>query len=140
MTAFVSVSGEILRLLASVAIPSQPTEDWAPEWTPLTLEEAVVNKFAAAICAACELVPISLGIMSQKPPPVVASKRSDFVTTDQFAELVVLLARMMQFVLRFDGVWTAKVKGLMEESLQIQVATIMVSASAFRCTFYDPDC
>lgn len=106
---FLDVSGEVLRLLGSVAIPAPNTE-----WTPATFEGAVVERFMRALLKALTTAD---KIASLKDPALATASMlaPDFYAHPKLSELIILLARMTQFVMRFDGVWTAKVKGLSEE-------------------------
>lgn len=118
---FLEVSGEVLRLLGSVAIPAPNTE-----WTPATFDATVIERFMRALHKA--LVTADKVASLKDPALATASNLApDFYAHPKLSELVILLARMTQFVMRFDGVWTAKVKTLGEELIACFVYLAVVS-------------
>ncbi|KAG8908829.1 RNA polymerase II mediator complex subunit [Tulasnella sp. 403] len=136
VTPFLTTSGEILRLLASVSIPSPTADEWVPEWTPPSFEEAVIEGFMKALYKTLEDVEkvVNGTYVANKVPnpsprgsmgPAGASNTADALTTlkssAKFVELVILLARMLQFVLRFGDVWTTKVKSVAEDLVSVLV-------------------
>lgn len=119
---FLDVSGEVLRLLGSVAIPAPDAE-----WTPATFESVVIDRFMRALLKALTTAD---KIASLKDPALATASMlaPDFYAHPKLSELIILLARMTQFVMRFDGVWTAKVKGLSEELISCFVYLAVVSS------------
>lgn len=106
---FLEVSGEVLRLLGSVAIPAPNTE-----WTPATFDAVIIERFMRALLKAL----VTADKIANLKDPALATASTlapDFYAHPKLSELVILLARMTQFVMRFDGVWTVKVRALGEE-------------------------
>ncbi|KAG8882040.1 RNA polymerase II mediator complex subunit [Tulasnella sp. 332] len=104
---FIETSSEVLRLLVSVLIPPPPSDEWAPAWTPSAFTHDVIEPFFRGICKA-------LGGVEQAVKD--ATKRDhngpsgSATGTKNFRELVVLLCRILHLMLRFDGIWTTRVK------------------------------
>ncbi|KAG9004810.1 RNA polymerase II mediator complex subunit [Tulasnella sp. JGI-2019a] len=122
-SSFIDTSGEVLRLLVSVLIPPPPSEEWAPEWVPSTFAQDAIEGFFRGICKAFGSVEQAVKDSTKRDQ---SGPTMSVAGTGKFVELTVLLCRMLHLMLRFDGIWTARVKanaeGLISLLLTIAVA------------------
>ncbi|KAG8934799.1 RNA polymerase II mediator complex subunit [Tulasnella sp. 418] len=107
---FLHDSGEILRLLAAVIVPKAGDERPCPP-----LEQDAVDVFFPALSKAI----VDAGIVAA--PSRKDTAPSPLVTDSSFHEYLVLLCRLLQFALRFDGLWTTKAKGVAEDTVAAMV-------------------
>jgi hypothetical protein len=119
VAAFLLTCSEVLRLLASVIQPLRGDVS-IPK-----LEPKVRANFVGALQRAMENVDSMLpGIYGDD-----TSSITEEVTRAQAAELVVIQARLLQFLLGFPEGWTAKLRDSLESILAILMSWVVVRTS-----------
>ena len=120
MLPFLQSTSETLRLLALVLVP-RPAESEAPSLKnpppPPSLEQASIDGFMSAL----------IKVVTDTENALKVPKTIDAFSIDpKLSDMVILLCRMLQFCLRFEGVWTLNNRGSAENLIAMLLRLSLV--------------